>query len=116
MSVEIRGLSEVIGNLDRFQAAFYQRTVDAADEIARALETYAKNNHLWKDRSGFTTQSTRGEVAEAARDYVMVALSAGMDYDVFLELAREGKYAWLMPAMLECRPLMEQILARRLAV
>lgn len=73
----------------------------AMEEIAAILEGYAKTHHDWIPRTGDTDVSTRGFINEVTPKMISVALTAGMDYDVFLELAHEGKWAWLWPAVEE---------------
>ncbi|MGL1399977.1 hypothetical protein ACSTI4_23555, partial [Vibrio parahaemolyticus] len=73
----------------------------AAQEIALTLQHYAQANHPWKMDTGATDLSTLGEVSEDLSAHVYtIVLSAGMDYDVFLELAHSGKWAWIWPAVL----------------
>ena len=71
----------------------------AMGEIAALLESYAKANHPWKDDTGATATSIRGFISEVTPITITATLSAGMEYDVFLELARDGKWAWLWPAI-----------------
>lgn len=86
----------------------------AAQRIAARLEQHAKEHHKWQRDTGMTDATTRGEIAEATRDHILIALSAGMDYDVFLELAKEGKWAWLWPTMVEMEGEIMQILRKEL--
>jgi hypothetical protein len=114
MSKRVNGLELLLGNLDKMQARWEQGIDAAAEEIAHLLEAYAKSNHLWTPRTGNTDNSTKGTVAERTREYVLVVLSAGMEYDVFLETARQGKWAWLWPAVEANRENILKILARHL--
>lgn len=95
----VTGLDAVLRNLDKRLEALHTACHNAAVEIAATLETYAKQNHLWKPDTGATDNSTRAVILEETTDNIVIALSAGMDYDVYLELARQGKYAWLWPAI-----------------
>lgn len=114
--MEIRGLDVVLGNLERVGLDFVSKRHEAADEIAHLLADYAKAHHPWKPQTGATDTSTRGDIAEETREFVLIALSAGMDYDVFLELAHEGRWAWLAAAVEACRPQMMEILVRKLSL
>jgi hypothetical protein len=123
MSVEIRGLDVVLGNLERLGSDFVRKRHDAADEIGHLLADYAKAHHKWGnpysagyEPTGATDTSTKGDIVEETTEYVMVALSAGMDYDVFLELARRGRWAWLAPAVEANRERMMEIMVKRLSV
>ncbi len=94
----LRGLDQIEQNLDRLQEQIRKKVERAANEIAALLKGYAKTHHAWIPRTGNTDVSTKGTV-EAAEDIITIYLSAGMEYDVFLELAREGKWSWLFPAV-----------------
>lgn len=98
--------------LEALKARFQQQIEGAAAEIAHTLEQYALNNHPWEIRSGETNETTRGRVVEFSAEVVRITLSAGMDYDVFLELARDGKWAWLWPAVMANVDTIKQILVK----
>jgi hypothetical protein len=112
MSVEIEGVDIVLRNLTKVEAWFHQALHDAGEEIAHLLASYAKTHHLWQPKSGATDTSTIGQIVEETREYVLVAVSAGMDYDVFLELAREGRWSWLWPAVVACEAQMTEIVVK----
>ena len=86
--------------LSALQERFAERIEGAASEIAHALEQYALNHHPWEIDTGQTNETTKGRIIEFSREMVVIALSAGMDYDVFLELAHDGKWAWLWPTIM----------------
>lgn len=120
LSRPISGLSDVFAGLDQYLQQFEDGVEDAADAIAAALEGYAKTHHLWGNPysegytpTGHTNQSTRATVFMRTREYAMIALSAGMDYDVFLELARKGKWAWLYPAVMDMSDEIGRIVAQK---
>lgn len=110
------GFDEVFRNLNALEQDFHRRAAVAMDEVGKMLENHARTNHLWKDRSGNTNNSTIGGLSEQTREYVRAVLSAGMTYDVFLELARGGKWAWLMPAVEANRLQILQIINRNMDV
>jgi hypothetical protein len=111
---EVGGVREVIQNLDRWQDELLRRARQTADEIAIYLESYAKSHHRWKPVTGATDVSTQGTWEELRGEVFRVVLSAGMDYDVFLELARGGRWAWLWPAIEENRDQIMQMWQRGL--
>lgn len=114
-SSPITGLSEVFAGLDKVIGQYEDGVQEAAETIAAALEGYAKTHHLWQPRTGDTTRSTRCRIAMQTREYTLLALTAGMDYDVFLELARGGRWAWLYPAVMAMREEIVRITAARMA-
>jgi hypothetical protein len=90
---------DVIRNLEAWYGDIIRRAYQAMEEIAAILEGYAKSHHKWKPDTGATDTSTRGFIAEVTPSVITAVLKAGMEYDVFLELAREGKWSWLWPAI-----------------
>jgi hypothetical protein len=99
----VTGEDTVLKNLGILESKMMTGVVKAGDEISHILANYAKTHHPWTPRTGNTDQSTIGYIAEITNEFVMVALSAGMSYDVFLELAHSGKWAWLWPAVVACK-------------
>lgn len=110
----VEGVSAVISGLEGWVKGTQDNVVKAAFEIAMLLEAYAKDHHPWQDRTGDTRQSIQGTVAEISDEMVLILLSAGMNYDVFLELARGGKWAWLWPAVIANQRKILGILRRNL--
>lgn len=114
MSVELEGLDAILDGLDAFAEGLLQNAKGAAQEIADVLEAYAKANHPWKNDSGDTEASIMAQMLDDTEDLIIIALSAGMPYDVFLELAHDGKWAWLFPAIVANESKILSILKRRL--
>ena len=139
MPDEVTGLNEVLANLDKYLLSVHAALHRAGEEIGFLLENYAKTHPGttpraagwiypgggvkrrwrtggvgWGDVTGATQQSTRGRISAETAEYVEVALSAGMDYDVFMELARQGKWAWLWPAVIANENNIKMILAANL--
>lgn len=69
-----------------------------ADSAVRAMESYAKTNARWTDRTGNARQRLKGETRweEAA---LIAAISHNVDYGIWLELCNEKKYAILEEAL-----------------
>jgi len=110
----IQGLDQALRKLDVYAAGLKSGANLAAHEIAVLLEGYAKSHHPWKDVTGNTTNSIRGTVVEASDEIIRVVVSAGMSYDVYLELAMDGKWAWLWPAIVANEQNIRNILKKRL--
>lgn len=74
-----------------------------ADTVAKKMESHAKSNKPWTDRTGRAKQSLnsswgwRGDVAR-------VELSHGVDYGVYLEFCNEKKYAIIKPTIDKISP------------
>ena len=69
-----------------------------ADTVAKKMETRAKSNKPWVDRTGRAKQSLNSSwkwVGDVAR----VELSHGVYYGIYLELCNEKKYATIKPTI-----------------
>lgn len=69
-----------------------------ADTVAKKMETHAKINKPWVDRTGRAKQSLNSSwkwVGDVAR----VELSHGVYYGVYLEFCNEKKYAIIKPTI-----------------
>lgn len=110
----VQGLNEAQRKLELYASGLKSQANLAAQEIATLLEGYAKAHHPWTPRTGATTVSIRGTVVEASEEIIRVVLSAGMDYDIYLELFHEGRWAWLWPAITANIDTIRAILRKRL--
>ena len=69
-----------------------------ADTVAKKMESHAKSNKPWVDRTGRAKQSLNSSwkwVGDVAR----VELSHGVDYGIYLEFCNEKRYAILKPTI-----------------
>lgn len=112
--MSVHGVEEINRNLSRLESEMLRAAGDAADEIAQYLETYSKQNAPFKDRTGNLRGSIDGSWEQVGKDLFRVILSAGMDYAVFVELCRDGRYAFLWPAVNESLDEIKSIWARHL--
>jgi hypothetical protein len=112
----VTGVVEVQKNIAALYAGTRKNLVNGMREVCSLLEGYAKNNHPWTARTGNTDNSTDARIVSATIDEITAALTAGMDYDVFLELARSGRWAWLMPAIMANQDKIIEILVRHGAI
>lgn len=67
-----------------------------ANTNAKSMESDAKSQARWTDRTGRARKSLWGYVDEIPNGYRIV-LSHGVDYGIWLELANEKKYAIVEP-------------------
>lgn len=86
-------------NMDRFPEKVNAAVGIYAKTASKTMENYAKQNAPWTDRTGHARQRLTGD-AEAVEKGWQIALSQGVDYGVFLELAHEKKYAILQPTVM----------------
>lgn len=85
------------------------RTLDASHEIAALLEGYAKANHPFQNQTGDTERTTTCTVQETA-GVIQIILFSKTPYAQYLELARQGKWAWLRDAVTANRAQINHIL------
>ena len=95
----VTGLADIEDGFERYLQETFRRCALACADIARLLQNYAIANHPWQNQTWATTLTTLGSWEQVADAVFEIALSAGMAYDVFLELARDGRWAWLWPAV-----------------
>jgi hypothetical protein len=119
MSVE--GVDKVLANLDKWVKERQALAELAMNEVMAALEGWAKSEHKWGNPysagykpTGALANSIRGEVTEATQAIVRGVLSASMEYAIFLEMAHNGKWAWLWPVIINHEQEILKILANRL--
>jgi hypothetical protein len=110
----VTGDQQVLANLEKWAEERQAAAVEAMEIVMEALANWAKTEHSYTDRTSATTTSISGKVAEASKEIVRGVLSAGMEYDVFLELARNGKWAFLWPTIVRHEQDIIQLLKTRL--
>lgn len=95
------GEADILRNL----AAVKKRMESGLDKgLVKAVEMiadYARTHHKYTKRSGDTEATTEGGMYERTAEKLVAIVTAGMDYDVFLERARKGAWAFLWPAVLD---------------
>lgn len=91
-------LSDVYRNLDAFERRLHQRGRSAVQALGPYLVEWTKAEKPWQDRTGETAASIQAFLSEAAEG-VQVSLTATVDHARFLELARGGKWAFLLPVI-----------------
>ncbi len=70
-----------------------------ANYFKPVLETDAKQNAPWTDRTGNARQALYSDVMDLAQDVVMLFLAHGMNYGLFLEVRWSAKYAVIWPTI-----------------
>lgn len=69
-----------------------------ADTAVKAMESYAKTNARWTDRTGNARQRLKGQT-RWDQTALIAAISHNVDYGIWLELCHEKKYAILEEAL-----------------
>jgi hypothetical protein len=75
-----------------------------ADTQAKRLESRMKLERRWTDRTGNAKAALRGTVSMPNEHIVRITLSHGVKYGIWLELAKEKKYAIIMPTLNKYAP------------
>lgn len=70
-----------------------------AEQGARQLENFAKENRRWTDRTGHARQRLNGYVGKVEKGY-KIYLAHGVDYGIWLELANEKRFS-IIPQAIE---------------
>lgn len=70
-----------------------------AEQGARQLENFAKENRRWTDRTGHARQRLNGYVGKSEKGY-RIYLAHGVDYGIWLELANEKRFS-IIPQAIE---------------
>ena len=116
MRVKVTGLRQVEAALFGATEAIEKKAERAVAAVVAALEGWAKVEHKYTDRTGNLTNSIRGELGEVTAAIVRGYLSAGMEYSIYLELARSGKWAFLWPVVEKHREDIRKIIVAELGV
>lgn len=94
--------------LDFMVATTAMRIAEAMDDGKYEIETYARYNAPWADRSGMARSGLTASVDMEA-GVVVLELAHTVDYGIWLELIQDGRFAIIMPTLEALGP---EILAR----
>lgn len=98
MAINWDGDEQIIANMQRYSGLVVNTTEQFAQSWAPRLETDAKENAPWKDRTGNARQSLYARV-EREGDQVYLYLSHGVDYGIYLEVSKAGRNAIIWPTI-----------------
>lgn len=87
--------SELLKGIDRYEKDLMAEIEDLLRRFAPQIESYAKANAPWTDRTAAARQ-TLFTVVEAKKDRVILYLSHTMSYGVYLELRWQGRWSIIM--------------------
>ena len=93
------GLHEMVAQLSVYEQKVNAAAHAVANYFAPVIETYAKDNAPWTDRTGNARQGLHGFVEDVSESVVAIVLAHGMDYGKWLELAHHGRYAIILPSL-----------------
>lgn len=111
VQITVQGVEEIAANLNAWWGDFGRQVHQVMEEIAVLLENHAKTAYDrprtgqgFTDRTGNLRNSIDAFVAEATQEYVLVLLTAGMEYAPFVELLHKAEYAFLRPTVEDLQP------------
>lgn len=108
MSFRITGNKKVARNIQNFGDR-YQRNIGVmVGAFTGRMEAKAVRDRPWTDRTSMARNSIHGTFDETARKFI-VCLAIGVEYGVFLETARGGKYRVVRPTVDAMREEFKQI-------
>lgn len=85
----------------------YKRAMTAMEAVVETdtlqLQNYMRNNYKWTPRSHRAHQTMTGSYTNED-DGFLIALSYGVDYGIYLELAHEKRFALTHPTAKEKGP------------
>lgn len=99
LDVQWEGIDAMIAALTDYQNKVLGAIGAVADYIAPIMETFAKQNASWTDRTGNARQSLHGFVEEVSKEIIDIYLSHGMDYGIYLETRFQGRFAIIYPTL-----------------
>lgn len=102
--IQMNGLDEAIRKLKEFTPKLKLALAADAQNIAAHMEAWAKANKPWTPNTNHAVDFLKATVKWKNTNELMIALSHGVDYGVYLELCNEGKYAILEKAIAEFAP------------
>lgn len=94
LRLDLSGLDSGLQRMARIDAAMQMY----CETQALNLESYAKENRPWTDRTNLARQTLKGSVEKKPFGF-RISLSYGVDYGVWLELAHEKRYAIVEPTI-----------------
>jgi len=99
----LKGTSQVLNNLDRW----YQKKMAGVQGVGMIIAAEAakksKANRPWKDQTHHAKQGLYGKVRKEDTKFI-IEHGHRVDYGVWLELAKDGKYAILEKTLNELKP------------
>lgn len=97
--IEWRGIEEIERNLNFVSDHIHQKCLLVAAYFAPIVESEARSNAIWTDRTGNARQGLTGLVNDMSNTMVELYLTHKMSYGKWLEIANSGRYAIILPTL-----------------
>ncbi len=101
MSIVWKGDKQVSANMAKYGNDIHKMVEDVANQFAPQIESEAKNDAPWKDRTGETRDALFTVVQRPTADLTVIYLSHGKTkkHGKLLELRWAGKYSIVLPTL-----------------
>lgn len=98
VNISVEGTSSIQKNLNLWQSRKIRELIEASNtEIAPKLQSDAKANRPWTDRTGNARKELQAYVVTP--DDIVIRLIHGVYYGIFLEFRGAGRYAIIRPTI-----------------
>lgn len=91
-------ISGLIEGLEKLESDFADDVMAYGAQAAERLESYAKRNRKWKDRTTDARKRLKG-TTERLPTACRIKLAHGVPYGVWLEFANEKRFAIIAPTI-----------------
>jgi hypothetical protein len=95
--------SPLVRALEKERARRGEAAVRAGQVLAARMESHARANHPWTDRTGRARNAIQGR-AETDGAQIKITLTGGVPYSAALETGYGGRYAILGPTVRRFAP------------
>lgn len=103
-----------VAGYDRWAQSRHQAIYQLALLRAPQIEAWMKINAPWRDGTANARQSLNAKVFQEVHQ-VIIQLAHGVDYGVYLELSKGGKFGIILPALDHWVPILAADLRRLLS-
>lgn len=81
------------------QQAIFAGIVGIAEFYAPQIEAWMKQSAPWTDQTGNARQSLHTDIETVGKSMVTIILEHGVDYGYWLEVAHQGRFSIILPAL-----------------
>ena len=100
MSFELEyNSSSLKRNLDKMSVKMGALVLMYASTKASRLQAEMQKNRPWRDRTGMAKATLRATVSQPKENLIRITLAHGVSYGVWLELAKQKKFAIIGPTI-----------------
>lgn len=98
-SLHFEGMDNIHRGLSDYERKVQQAVEGIANYFAPILESYAKEEAIWTDRTANARQTLHAFTRRLGEDAVAIYLAGGVFYQLYLETRFQGRYAIIWPTI-----------------